>query len=274
MKDSEFIELLNLYLDHEISAADAARLEAEVQSNPARRKVYGQYCRMQKACKLFVTDFATEPTQAHDAAQLAAEKKIVAFDVARAQAAGAGRVRAGNLYTVGAFAAAAACVAIIFVGHSRQTTEAAAGAAIAAMEQTHDAAPRSISAPSAGPAETVVIDLKPMMIASPVAETGPRALGGLSANRTHATLVADRQLRLTGNAQTDAMLTEAMHKTSGRFAWIEQVQLPPVQRPVPLSELRFDARPAVMRTEGRALGNRGAAETTDADPLVAFQFIK
>ena len=35
MKDSEFIELLNLYLDHEISTADAARLEAEVQANPA-----------------------------------------------------------------------------------------------------------------------------------------------------------------------------------------------------------------------------------------------
>ena len=39
MNDSEYIELLNLYLDHEISAADAARLEAEVQSNPARRRI-------------------------------------------------------------------------------------------------------------------------------------------------------------------------------------------------------------------------------------------
>ena len=29
MKDSEFLELLNLYLDHEISPADAARLEAD-----------------------------------------------------------------------------------------------------------------------------------------------------------------------------------------------------------------------------------------------------
>ena len=36
MKDNEFIELLNLYLDHEISQEDAARLEAEVQRNPAR----------------------------------------------------------------------------------------------------------------------------------------------------------------------------------------------------------------------------------------------
>ena len=60
MKDSEFTELLNLYLDHEISAADAARLEAEVQINPNRRRVYQEYCRMQKACKLLAHDFACE----------------------------------------------------------------------------------------------------------------------------------------------------------------------------------------------------------------------
>ena len=35
MKDSEFIELLNLYLDHEISAADAVRIEAEVMTGDA-----------------------------------------------------------------------------------------------------------------------------------------------------------------------------------------------------------------------------------------------
>ena len=52
MKDSEFIELLNLYLDHEISAADAARLEAEVQTHAAHRAMYQNYCRMQKACKM------------------------------------------------------------------------------------------------------------------------------------------------------------------------------------------------------------------------------
>jgi hypothetical protein len=50
MKDSEFIELLNLYLDHEIDAEDVGRLEAEVNSDPGRRQVYLQYCRMQKAC--------------------------------------------------------------------------------------------------------------------------------------------------------------------------------------------------------------------------------
>jgi len=70
MKDSEFLELLNLYLDHEIAAADAARLEAEVKDNPDHRRTYLEYCRMQKACTLLAKDFASEP----------AEKKVIAFE--------------------------------------------------------------------------------------------------------------------------------------------------------------------------------------------------
>jgi len=50
MNDREFIELLNLYVDKEISPEDALRLEAEVAAGPERRKVYDQYCRIQRAC--------------------------------------------------------------------------------------------------------------------------------------------------------------------------------------------------------------------------------
>jgi hypothetical protein len=65
MKDKEFIELLNLYLDHEISAADATRLETEVQRNPERYRVYQQYCRMHKACTMLsVEETAPSPTRA------------------------------------------------------------------------------------------------------------------------------------------------------------------------------------------------------------------
>jgi hypothetical protein len=52
MKDREFIELLNLYVDREISAGDALRLEREVASDAERRAIYDQYCRMQKACTM------------------------------------------------------------------------------------------------------------------------------------------------------------------------------------------------------------------------------
>ena len=106
MKDSEFIELLNLYLDHEISAADSARLEAEVQTNPARRKIYEQYCRMQKPCKVLASDFVS----AVEAAAAPDNKKIVAFNVAAVEAAASRRKRAGNLYMLGTVAAAGAAM--------------------------------------------------------------------------------------------------------------------------------------------------------------------
>ncbi|HEY5080167.1 MAG TPA: zf-HC2 domain-containing protein [Opitutaceae bacterium] len=59
MTDQEFIELLNLYVDREISASDAARLEAAVLESPRRRSIYDQYCKMQKACRL-LSDRCTE----------------------------------------------------------------------------------------------------------------------------------------------------------------------------------------------------------------------
>jgi hypothetical protein len=56
MNDKKFMELLNLYLDREIDADDALRLEAEVAANRKRRKVYDQYCRMQKACSMLTSE--------------------------------------------------------------------------------------------------------------------------------------------------------------------------------------------------------------------------
>jgi hypothetical protein len=58
MNDKKFMELLNLYLDREIDADDALRLEAEVASDPDRRKIYDQYCRMQKACSMLTDEAA------------------------------------------------------------------------------------------------------------------------------------------------------------------------------------------------------------------------
>ena len=76
MKDSEFLELLNLYLDHEITPADAARLEAEVRADPERRRTYLQYCRMQKAC-------AKRPVSADDIERAATQQVKLAAEQAR-----------------------------------------------------------------------------------------------------------------------------------------------------------------------------------------------
>lgn len=52
MSEREFLELLNLYLDREITPPDADRLEREIRSNAARHRTYLQYCRMQQAVRL------------------------------------------------------------------------------------------------------------------------------------------------------------------------------------------------------------------------------
>jgi hypothetical protein len=52
VKESRFIELLNLYIDQQITSEDAAALEEEIMANPRRRRTYQQYCRMQRACTL------------------------------------------------------------------------------------------------------------------------------------------------------------------------------------------------------------------------------
>ena len=57
MKESKFIELLNLYIDHQISQEDAALLEEQILQNPARRQTYNQYCRMQRACTVVLDQF-------------------------------------------------------------------------------------------------------------------------------------------------------------------------------------------------------------------------
>ncbi len=52
MKDHRFIELLNLYVDHQLGPAEAAELEAAVLASPDRRRTYDQYCRLQRGCSL------------------------------------------------------------------------------------------------------------------------------------------------------------------------------------------------------------------------------
>lgn len=98
MKDSKFIELLNLYIDHQISTADAALLEAEIQKNPARRRVYREYCQMQKACVILAENFKTEPPAGDKIIEMAQGQRRMAFAT----------------YAMG-LAAAAACVALVVV---------------------------------------------------------------------------------------------------------------------------------------------------------------
>lgn len=242
MKDSEFIELLNLYLDHEISAADAARLEAEVQSNPARRRVYQQYCRMQKACRMLTTDFQTEPVAD-------TERKVVAFTPAAGET-----TRRGGVYAVGALAAAA-CLTVILIGRGGRQEGGLAVQQTGAQPIAREVA-ATIPTPTAASAQTAM------------------AVDATPARRAQPMLVADSRL-LTPDPQAQAMLTGAMQQANDQFEWLRTAQLAPLQQRVVADELRFNVRPASLRPEsGRALGNRASAQSEPTDENIAFRFVK
>lgn len=78
MKHDRFIELLNLYLDGEISQTESAELEREITQDAERRKIYRQYCQMQRACAMLSEKF-------RDSAETpaATADNVVAFPGAR-----------------------------------------------------------------------------------------------------------------------------------------------------------------------------------------------
>ena len=64
MTHEKFIELLNLYLDGELPPSEASALEREIHANVARRRIYRQYCQMQKACGALAERFREEASPA------------------------------------------------------------------------------------------------------------------------------------------------------------------------------------------------------------------
>jgi hypothetical protein len=166
MKDNEFIELLNLYLDAEISPAEASRLEAEVQRNPERYRVYQQYCRMQKACTLLAADFTADaPTG-------------VALKAAPRRAA------AVNLYAIAGLMAAAACVAFVFVYRTPSPSTPAANEQSQMAQKDTAPAPTTLAAAPTAPetartiAQTVTVpakhpEFKPVLVMSNLLSQNP-----------------------------------------------------------------------------------------------------
>ncbi len=107
MKDNRFIELVNLYIDRQITAAETAELEAEMQASPRRRAVYRQYCQMHRATKSVYESFrghATEP----QASQAAGQGVIANFESQRRHRRFRWTYYAGGL-------AAAACLTLALV---------------------------------------------------------------------------------------------------------------------------------------------------------------
>lgn len=143
MTESKFIELLNLYVDHQISAADAAQLDAEIHRDPKRLKIYRQYCQMQKACSLLADNFRTEapaPSRADEWAPT--NRRFAPFG-----------------YAMGAVAAAA-CIALVQVFRSPSDEAPAPTASVAAAVASAQESP-AVAGPTAPVALPTRVALQP-----------------------------------------------------------------------------------------------------------------
>lgn len=160
MKDHRFIELVNLYIDRQISAEETAELEAEIQASPQRRAVYRQYCQLHSATKQVYESFRTnaEP-QTHVPAG-----RVISGDFTR-------RPRSNWIHYAGGLTAAA-CLALAFVrynaGSSTATDDLAKTAATPAV-QVAAATPQVpvTLAPAAAAPVTTLASLKDNLSAEP-----------------------------------------------------------------------------------------------------------
>lgn len=140
MKEQRFIELLNLYIDRQISPEETAELEVELQVNPKRRAIYHQYCQIHKATKLVYESFRSVAAEQKTAT--AGRPGVVELFESR-------RRRNSWLYYTGGLAAAA-CLTFAIVRFSFSTAEPASVPVLAA--QTRPAEAVAAVAPAAVPA--------------------------------------------------------------------------------------------------------------------------
>lgn len=226
MKESKFIELLNLYVDHEINAEEAAALEAEIQQNPHRRAVYLQYCRIQKSCTVLADQFRTEAPQ-----------PVIAS--ARSRRAAPAWAYAGGLV------AAAACAALVIA------TNWPGSAATPAQ---------GFTAPNANPVAAATRVAPPVAVAA-VPPSAPAPASAPTTRMDFQPVLVSHTLHFASlAAETDNTLLTAQDQA--KLDWLQNVQLSPLR--VPAENLRFDAR-ATTPTDNRVYAGRkpiGTAEMT------------
>jgi anti-sigma factor RsiW len=147
MKDHRFIELLNLYIDRQITAGETAELEAELQANPKRQAVYRQYCQIHTATKQVYASFrASAETSATETTQTGV---IELFESRRR--------RAHWVYYAGGMAAAACLALVIF--RQNPTTETVTPVATV---NAKPAAIVAVSAPAVSAATVSAHELAPV----------------------------------------------------------------------------------------------------------------
>jgi len=146
VKESKFIELLNLYVDQQISPAEAAELEDEIMRSSQRQRTYRQYCKMHRACTLiFENSRATSDQAVAGVEQLAGQ--VVDFEPRP-------RPRLWGYYAAGM--AAAACLALVAVRLLIHPAKNPAPTGLAVLQADHSTG-RSGLAVAAAPLRTEAV---------------------------------------------------------------------------------------------------------------------
>jgi hypothetical protein len=242
MKDRRFIELLNLYVDEQLAPAEAAELEAEVLKNPARRRTYDEYCRLQRGCRLLCDGSRSlAPSSQGFARSLReAERKLAA-----PRRESWFSIRAG-LYGATAIAS---CFAVIFVVN----------------RQDHQAVPDAVLAMNQ-PAPVVVIQERigeRLPTAVPIVASAPL--------NSPSTSMFDTEPVLTSPLLSVARTAREMEIASAdreALEWMQRVDLLPYQRLI-VDDLAFDARP-MMQPDNRVFRSRHSLQGNTE--FTAFQF--
>lgn len=249
MKEHEFIELLNLYLDHEITAEDAARLEAEIQLNQDRRNTYREYCRMQRACRILANEFTSTP--ATD--RILAVRSSVTPAPTNADGSDAWQqwvLGASGLVAV----ASLALVAYFGMGTSSGTES---------MAQVRPA--------SSG--YRVVSENARSSLGQPIA-VAPTVADGAGLSRSlmaEPAAASDRSLMLSFSSVPSPGLRLVSHQED-QLEWVRQFQMVSLADRNSVSLPRFEGKPHTLRPDVRAIRLGLPAETTDE--FAAFRFLK
>ena len=215
MKDHRFIELLNLYIDRQITAEETAELEAEIQSSAQRQAVYRQYCQIHAATKVVYESFRAGAEEKVAAAS-GRPAKIELFESRR---------RISWINYAGGLAAAAAVAGLLFVRYSSNAGQQDMG----------------LSAP----VQTVAIAPAPVIPAAVRTTTGeaPAVKNLISLRNTSHS--ADYSAMLTALREQDEERALAERLQTARSQSLFDDNLFDAKRPLPTAEIR----PAQNRTQ-------------------------
>lgn len=180
MKDKQFLEHLNLYLDGTIDPADAAELEREILSNPTRRRVFNDYCRIHRATKLIYQQFRTAGA-ASDASALPPGRIRTSAETASDSIVLGGRTggrAAPRPFRLAVFASglAAACAVGIFIGTKALAPNEAKSVAPApaiAVVQPAPATPLVVEVPASDTPATFAAPFAPETRQDPFVQFAP-----------------------------------------------------------------------------------------------------